>query len=146
MLLAWLTTHGLSLLETAGIVGGLIFNAHSLRSGAMARRFQSLITITERHFQIWRQFSEQPQLRRVLDSNPDLTARPLTGAEIQFVGSLIFHLNLTFHGIENGLLDPPDGLSSDIRQFFSKPIPRQVWDESKALLDRRFVAFVEAQL
>jgi len=44
------------------------------------------------------------------------------------------------------LFGTPDGLREDIRQFFARPIPKRVWDHTKALQDRRFVRFVEACL
>jgi hypothetical protein len=34
-------------------------------------------------------------------------------------------------------------LDRDIRWFLAQPIPRSVWDRSKALLEPDFVAFVE---
>lgn len=146
MTFAWIAENWLSVIETIAIVGGLVFTARSLRADIRARRYQSLIAITERHFETWQQVYTKPELQRVLCVNLDLASDPITTEEKRFVEFLIFNLNLSFQGIEHGLFQSPEGLGADIQQFFSKPIPREVWRSSKPRLDRGFVAFVESNL
>jgi hypothetical protein len=37
-------------------------------------------------------------------------------------------------------------VEADIRQFFSRPIPRAVWEQTKVFQDHRFIAFVDRAL
>jgi hypothetical protein len=37
-------------------------------------------------------------------------------------------------------------LAADVRQFFSRPIPRLVWESVKELQDNEFVEFVQSCL
>ena len=142
-LLNWTGEHWFDLLQTAGIVGGLLFTGIAFRTDTKARRLESLFTITKSHREIWSEIYERPELNRIQDSKADLSAKPVTNEERLFVNFLILHLNNSYQAIRDGLYHRPEGLSDDIRGFFSLPIPRAVWDKSRALQNRDFTKFVD---
>lgn len=143
-LLNWLTAHWFDILQTAGIVGGLVFTGISLRTDTHVQRLQNLFTLTKQHREIWSILYSRNDLARILDAKADLTKSPSTLEERLFVKFLIFHLLDTYRAIQVGLFKTPEGLSEDIRDFFALPIPKDVWAALKPYQDRHFVAFIES--
>ena len=45
-----------------------------------------------------------------------------------------------------GMYPHLEGLRRDVREFYSLPIPSQVWERMKSFQDRDFVSFVEDAL
>lgn len=142
-ILHWLLAHGRDSLEVIGIVAGLCFTAVSYRDDAKARQVTNLLTLTEQHREIWSRLTERGELARVLDASVDVKLAPPTLAEEHFVNHLILHLSASYRAIRTGLLLRPDKLRRDIRQFFSLPIPKSVWQQQRPLLDEDFARFVE---
>lgn len=142
-ILHWLLAYGRDSLEAVGIVAGLCFTAVSYRDDTKARQVTNLITLTEQHREIWSRLTERRELARVLDASVDVKLAPPTLAEGVFVSHLILHLSASFRTIRTGLLLRPEKLRRDIRQFFSLPIPRAVWQQQRLLLDEDFARFVE---
>jgi hypothetical protein len=83
-------------------------------------------------------------LARVRDASADTTKQPVTAAERVFVIFVIFHMSSVFYAMSNQLVVKVEGLRRDIAQFFSLPIPRDVWEKVKVLQNDDFVAFVES--
>ena len=115
--------HWFTLLQSIGIIAGLLFNALALRADTKSRRATNLITVTAHHREIWSRFAGDPELSRVLELNADLEATPLTQAEELFTRDLILHLNSAYHAMRDGLLMELEGLPRDVRWFCSLPIP-----------------------
>ena len=145
-LLQWVAQNWFALFESAGITGGLLFTAVTLRADAQARRIGNLIAITQHHEEIWTHLFTHPELARVLDKAVNLKSAPVTNEEELFVNLLIMHLNSAYHAMQTGMFMKPEGLQRDIQMFFSLPIPFSVWEQSKAFQDADFVKFVEANL
>lgn len=142
--------HWFDALQSAGIVGGLLFTAAGLwftavafRSDERMRRTANLLTIAEHHQHIWSACYERPGLSRVLDPNADLAVEPLTDEELLLSKLLIVHLSTSFRATKEGMLLKPEGVRKDIDWFFSLPIPQAAWRKYRALQDRDFVEFVE---
>ncbi len=57
---------------------------------------------------------------------------------------VIQHLNTVYYAMNDQLVVKVEGLRRDIAQFFSLPIPREVWEKIKVLQNDDFVAFVES--
>src|SRR5437762_1629442 len=93
----WGIKHCLDLLQSLGIVGGLLFTGISLKVDARVRRVQSLLKITEQHRNIWSRLYDNPELGRVTDSNADLEILPTTREEELFVQLLVLHLNSVYN-------------------------------------------------
>jgi hypothetical protein len=139
----WLSQNWFDVLSAVGIIGGLLFTAHSLRSETETRRISNLLTLTRNHRELWSGLFRYPELGRVLDASADLSAEAITVAEHLYVNMAIQHLGSAYQALKSGLVIKPEGLSQDMRSFFSLPIPRMIWGETKALQNDDFVAFVE---
>lgn len=141
--LRWIAQHGFDLISSFGIIAGLLFTSASYRTDIRSRRLSNLISLTGQHREIWDNILQKPSLKRVLDPNANLKAKPVTAQENQFVGFLMLHLHCWFRAVEAGEVKDMEGLSRDIQAFFELPIPIKVWDERRAFYDADFVRFVE---
>ena len=141
--LHWITTHATSLLESAGIIGSLLFTGVTLRRDSRSRHVANLITLTAQHRDIWEKFYDKPHLARVRDTKVDLRKQPPTRDESLFVNLLILHLNCWYQAIRRGEINPPEGLGMDVGNFYGLPIPNHIWQQRKKLHDAEFVSFVD---
>ncbi len=144
MLLNWLGDNWFTLLQSVGIVGGLVYTGSALRGDAKARQVENLFTLTKQHREIWSMLTDRPELSRIMEPAVDLTATPVTRDEELFVTFLVFHLGNAYRATQAGLFVGPERLKVDISSFFSLPIPRTVWKKIAALQDRDFARFVDA--
>ena len=140
---AWMGSNWLDILQSIGIVAGLLFTAYNVRADSRDRKIQSLFTITGAHREIWSMLYEHPHLVRVLRH---AEAGPISASddEASFVNLLILHLASSYRARKLGLYFQEGGLRTDIKEFFSLPIPKAVWEKSKQFQDRDFVEFVES--
>ena len=141
---AWLAEHWFDLLQTAGIMGSLVFTGYAVRKDERARIIGNLIGIQDQYVRIWREMFERPQLGRVLKSDVNLKDEPMTDAEWLFVKMLILHLDTVRRATKAGMFVDLDGLQEDIRHFFGLPIPKAVWEKLKPFQDKQFITFIEA--
>jgi len=145
--LEWLAKNWFTLLNAAGIVGGLLFTAFSLRSETKTRRIANLLTITQNHREMWAELSRRTELHRILEPHPIVPpGTPFTREEEIYVTSVILHLHSVFEAMKNGLFIKPEGLCEDVSRFFSTPIQRAVWEKNKTLQNDDFVEFVDSCL
>jgi hypothetical protein len=143
---AFITRNWIDILQSFGIIAGLLTSAYTIHKGAQAQRVQNLFTLTSNHREIWREVVKKPELARVLETSPDLDRKPITAAERLFVLFLILHLASSFEARKHGLGLAEEGLRADIQQFFAHPIAREVWTETKSFQAGDFVAFVDSQI
>jgi hypothetical protein len=144
--LLWIGKTWFDLVQSLGIIAGLLFTSATFRRDARERRVANLIEITKQHREIWAELFRQPGLARVLDIEVDLVQAPVTREEEVFIRLLILHLNSVYEAMKNGVFMKPDGLRKDIRRFFTRPVARTVWERMRPLQDIQFVRFVEACL
>ena len=140
----WLATNSFNLLSSVGIIGGLLFTAHSLRSEAKTRRVANLINITGSHRDVWKIYFNSPELARIFDGKADIVRQPVTQKEEVFVNMVIAHINTVFYAIQNELVIKNEGLRRDVAQFLLLPIPRTVWEKNKVVQNDDFIVFVES--
>ena len=76
--LRWLAENWFTLLNAVGVIGGLFFTGHSLRSETKTRRIANLLSLTDGHRDIWKQVFTRPQLSCILDPNADTSSKPVT--------------------------------------------------------------------
>ena len=145
-IVAWAAENWFDSLQSFGIIGSLLLAAWTVADDHRSRVVENRLQITKYHRELWSQLSDNPKLGRVLDASADLEIKPLTVEEERFVTMAILHLNAHFYAASKGLLAKPEGLKSDIASFFSLPIPRKVWGETKHLRDAKFAHFVEAAI
>lgn len=143
---SWITQHWFDLFQTAGIIGGLLFTAYTVRREGRARKISSLIALKQQHLDIWKDLYEKPKLFRVLKKNVDLSKHPITDEESLFVKFLILHLDTVRRAMDSGLFVKLEGLQTDVSEFFSAPIPKAIWEQLKPLQDKDHVTFVDACL
>jgi hypothetical protein len=139
----WVVQNWFNVLSAIGIIASLLFTADSLRSATKSQRIANLLTVTENHREIWKLFSERPELRRVLNPSADLAKQPVTREEEIFVIFVLLHLSSVYNTMKDELLIKLEGLRRDVEVFFSLPIPNAVWQKMKVLQNDDFVEFVE---
>ena len=139
----WLAHNWFALVQSGILAAGLFSIAFSIHLDARARRVANLIYLTQQHRELWERMYSEPELSRILDPDVDLQRAQVTSQEEMFVVFIILHLSSTFYGIRSGFFHKPEGLRKDIKQFFSLPIPRAVWEKVKALQNADFLSFVE---
>ena len=142
----WFAQHGFTVLQSIGIIAGLMFNAIAIRTDVKSRRVTNYITVTAHHREIWSRFAAQPGLARVVDPHADLEASPIAPEEELFTRDLILHLSSAHQAMRDGLMMNLEGLPQDVRWFFALPIPKAVWERLKPLQNREFVRFIERTL
>jgi hypothetical protein len=144
--LSWHSIDWFSLLQTIGIVGGLLLTAYSMLDSSRVRKVDTLINLTEQHRSIWLKLFDTPALKRVLEEKPDLTKHPITDDEMLFVNLVILHLTTVLTAIRKGIFPKPAGQDADLKYFFSLPIPNAAWTQTKAFRDPETVRYVEKLL
>lgn len=142
-ILVWIGGHWLDFLQTASILTGFFFAAQTMRSNTQERKIGNLFQLTGAHREIWSRLHDQKELSRVLSPTADLRRDPVTLEEELFVHTLILHVRTAFKARELGMQFDDDAVAADIRQFFNRPIPKDVWSRSKVFQDREFVEFVD---
>ena len=104
------------------------------------------IAVNGQYSQIWHEFYERPELARILKKGVDLNKQPISNDEALFVKTLFLHLDVVRRTMKAGIFVKIQGLQKDIRDFFTLPIPKAMWEKIKPFQDRDFVAFVESCL
>lgn len=141
----WSGINWLQFIQSVGIIGGLLFTAYSMRADSRERKVQSVFTLTAAHRDIWSKVYEHPHLVRVL-RHAEADSIAVSKEEELFVHMLILHLSSSYLARKLGMYFQEEGLRMDIKEFFSRPIPKAVWEKSKQFQDRDFVEFVESCL
>src|SRR5690348_12877479 len=77
----WLSSNWFNLTQTVGIIAGLLVAAAALRADLKARRAEAILNMTQYHRDIWGRVFEDAELARVLQSNVNLAAHPITPKE-----------------------------------------------------------------
>ena len=142
----WLTENWFDLFSSVGIIGGLWFTAVSLHSETKTRRVANLLTITANYREVWKEFFRSPELARVIEPSVDISKHPVTPAEEFFVHMIISHISSVYEALKDELVTKQEGLRRDVRSFFSLPIPKAVWRNTKPLQNHDFAAFIESSL
>ncbi len=142
-LLSWIGSHAFDILSAVGIISSLAFTAASFREDTRSRRLNNLVRLTEQHRDIWEESQNNPKVARVRDPQADLYTKPVSAEEAQFVMLLAFHLHCWYRAILEREVSNLEGVEKDVRNFFSRPVPRHVWEERKSFFDRDFRRFVD---
>ena len=139
----WIVSNWFTVLSEIVAVASLLFTAVSLRSETKARQIGNLLSLTQNHREIWSLPILEPGLNRVLDPLSDLEAHPVTVEEKIFVNLVIQQLSSAFQALNRGLDVKIEKINEDVREFFSLPIPRAIWEKSRVFQNDDFVEFVE---
>ena len=106
----------------------------------------NLLTITANHREVWKELFTSPELVRVIDPAVNLAENPVTPAEKYFVSMIISHTSSVYEALKDELVTEQEGLRRDVKVFFSLPIPKAVWNNTKLLQNQDFAAFIESSL
>ncbi len=142
----WAIEHWLELVQIVLLGAGLFAAVLTLRTDINVRRVQNLINLTSAHREIWSLLYDRPHLSRVLDRQANLIEKPITLEEERFVHFLILHLRASFKARQIGFHFDDDELGDDIEDFFTRPIPKQVWQQARKFQEPTFVKYVEVHL
>lgn len=146
MAFSFISVPWFDLLQSAFIAGSFLLAAISYQNETRSRQISHLFTLHEHRQAVWRPMLSQPELARIRQSNIDLTADPITTQEQIMVKMAISHLYLIFKATETKQIPTPPGIQLDIKQYFSLPIPNQVWQEVKPYQDSEFIRFISDAL
>ncbi|MGE3312769.1 MAG: DUF6082 family protein [Limisphaerales bacterium] len=144
--IGWLADNWVDLLQGVGIVGSLLFTAAALRQGARSIRLGSLLKLTEHHRELWSEVHRRPELARVLAHEVDLVRDPVTPAEEEFLNIVFVHFQTGWEMAVRHRLVSQEAYGRDLMEFLALPIPRDVWNRTRAHRDPPFTRFVEDHL
>ena len=68
----WFAEHWFDLIQSIGIIGGLVYTALTARQDTQSRQISNLIAVNERYNEIWQEFFRRPSLSRILETDVDL--------------------------------------------------------------------------
>lgn len=142
----WLRDHWFPLLQSLGVIGGLLFTGWNIRAANKARRLSTLLEVAKSHRDIWGKAFGNPSMQRVLASDRDLLFEPMSQDERVFATLMIIHLSCLFEARKSKSMLPLEHLEDDMRDFMEMPVPRAVWLLMKGYQNDDFVAFVDAIL
>src|SRR5258706_16204147 len=98
----WLTNNWFSLLQSLGIICGLLFTATAIRRDTAARRASDLLSLSERHQELWSELYRRPELHRIRRKEVDLVAEPVTSMEEEVFKLVFFHFHLGWLLVKRG--------------------------------------------
>jgi hypothetical protein len=139
----WLTRNWFAVFQAIGIAGGLLFTALSIRRETNHRRLSDLLSLSEHHRVLWSELQHKPELLRILDWKVDLIGSPVKAQEAQFLNLVFVHFETGWRLAKKRGLPSLKTLTNDVADFFARPIPRMVWENTKSARDPGFVEFVD---
>jgi len=142
-LVLWLNDNWFLFLQSVGIGGSLLFTAVTLRKDLQAKRVTEYLTLASQHRRLWGQLHRRPSLARLLDSDRDIQARPVTNQERLFLELAFVHFHTGWLLAREGSMTPMPVLAADAGHFFRLPVPASVWERTKNVMEPEFVNFIE---
>jgi len=147
-----------SVVQTAGIVGGLVFygitcqqqagaqreQADAQRQQARAQETQNLIAFSERHRAFWREAYRNPELQRVFS----VTARAesLSTIEEEFINEALVFYEVSWRIVKNSYQEYLKPLAKDLARFLSFPLALATWNKTREVRDEQFAEFVRGAI
>ena len=143
---AWAEANWFNVIQTVGILGGILLAAAAANREAKAREIQNLLTISEHHREVWTELLKTAELKRVLQPDADIVKDPFTLREEECANLVLVQFLKAWRIAESGGLLTLKELARDVRGFLSLPLPYAVWEKTKENRNQRFVRFVEKAL
>lgn len=140
-LFRWLGANWFSLIQSIGIISGLIFAAIAVRRETLTRRLSNLLALKAEHRELWDRISRDPSLARLYSD--ELSDRPISAQEEIFCRQIIVHAATAFSLLKDGTPIDREAASADIGSFFARPIPFEAWKRAKHAQSVAFIAFVD---
>jgi hypothetical protein len=143
---SWVDGNWFSLIQTVGIVGSLLLATAAARREAKSREIENLLTISEHHRSLWNEAHQRKDLERIFEADLDVLKNPATVAENEFLNLIFAHYQTGWNLSKTGAFVSLDEMKSDVRGFFTLPLPHAVWEKTKKYRNRKFVRFVTRAL
>jgi hypothetical protein len=144
--LSWASNNWFNLIQTVGIMGSLWMTAAAANREAKSREVENLIALKNQHDELWSRVLEKPEFERIFRRDESVAEAEPTFTESTFIGIVFVHFQTGWKLASKGAIITRSELASDMRDFFSLPLPRSVWKKTRAFRDPEFVRFVERAL
>lgn len=141
------------MLQSVGIIGGLLFTAKTIRDDTKCRcdaikerKVSNILAFAARHQSLWSDLNQREELKRILQEQDDFLIGGVTPAEVGYLRQQAVQFEA---GWEIAALTQPEGLellALDTANFFSRPLAHLVWEKVKIFRNPRFVELVEAAM
>ena len=139
---SWVDSH-FNLIQTAGIIGGLCLTAAAARREAKAREIENLLTLSNHHRELWGGITTKPELQRIFETDLDVAKNPPDVAEEVFINEAFAQYMTSWRIANIGGIITLKELATDVKWFFSLPLPHAVWEKTKVFKNEKFVGFVK---
>jgi hypothetical protein len=143
---SWVEVNWFNLIQTVGIMASLLLTAAAMVREAKAKEVENLLAITDHHRELWTGAYQRPELERVFQTNADVVKTPIKVAEEEFLNLVLVQYQMTWCIAKAGGIVTLKELATDMREFFSLPLPLAVWEKTKGDRNPQFVRFVEKSL
>ena len=141
---SWLEQNWVNLAQTLGIVFSTLLAATAFGRETRARKLGYFLTLAQQHRELWGEAHRRPELARIFQTDADLVAIPLSVAEQEFLNLVIVHCQTGWLFSDHAAFLSRKSIFKDAGVFFSLPLPRAVWNQTKNARDPDFVQFIEA--
>lgn len=149
-ILAWVDSNWFSILQSIGIVGGLIFTGKTIRDAARTqrdateeRKVSNILEFDARHQNIWSDLYQREDLRRILEEQNDFLKGVVTPVEFQYLRQKVVQFQVGWELAKISKPEEIDAVVRDAAKFFSRPLSRRVWNKVKGLGNPKFVELVD---
>jgi len=143
---SWVDGNWFNVIQTVGIIGSLWLAMRAANRDARAKEIENLLSLSQHHRELWKEVPQRKDLKRIFQVDTNVLSTPATVAETEFLNLVIVHFQTGWWIARAGGMTTLKEINSDIRDFFSLPLPRAVWEKTKVCRNQRFVRFVERSL
>ena len=143
MIFDFLQQQWFDLLQSLFIILGFLLTISILRLEARSRKINHLLSLQQSRREVWNPILAHPELDRIFLKDIDLEFNPITPKEKIVIKQAISYLHTLFKAAQHKEIPSPQGLEKDIKQFFSLPIPKAIWEEVRMFQEDDFLVFIE---
>lgn len=139
---SWVDGNWFNVIQTVGIIGSLWAATSAANRDAKAKEIENLLTLSEHHRELWKEVPQRKDLARIFCQDANALLTPATMAEAEFLNLVIVHFQTGWWIARAGGITALQEMKADIRSFFTLPLPRAVWEDTKQDRNKEFVRFV----
>lgn len=141
--ISFLHENWLNLAQTISLLGGGLLAVAVFLRESRGRKLGHFLTLAQHHRELWSEAHRRPELSRIFRSEVDLIADPITVVEEEFLYLVIVHFQTGWLLANDSAFLDKRNMATDAHGFFSLPLPRAVWNSTRAARDPKFVRFME---
>jgi hypothetical protein len=140
---SWVDGNWFNVMQTVGIAGSMWLTMAAANRDAKAKEIENLLSLSEHHRELWKEIPQRMDLARIFQTDGDVLLTPPTVAETEFLNLVFVHFQTGWRVAKAGGITTLKEMKSDIRDFFSLPLPRAVWEKTKSARNKTFASFVD---